>query len=103
MSQQSLIYLYIVFFVITFFLFAIQRTALLIARSLGEYQLSKAMLPRWFPIAWIFILGKYVIAFMIGYEYNVLYAIGLVVSDYVLSVILPMPHRTIAKMFSWTA
>ena len=101
MSEQILLMVYILLFIINFLLFGMQRTALLIDREYQpdsirgmEYHLARAVLPRWLNVARLFFIIKLAILGLLLYEELWLIFVFLVVADIILGIILPIPYKT---------
>jgi len=97
--SHPLVLAFVITWIIEFFLFGMQRASLLISRSnnvqwkgFGQY-----LLPSWYPVTWLFRIGKYglfiAIFFIIGWKL----AFGLLIITFVLSSILPIPYRLLYK------
>ena len=96
MSYQYIIAAYAIFFLINFFLFGLQRTALLIDREF-EPSYVRAILPQWIVFAKLFFLCKIIALGFIFYQSLWQIAISLVICDFILGVTLPIPYKIYKK------
>ncbi len=78
-----------------FALFGMQRTTLLISRNAGvEWKGGgELLLPRWYPVTWLVIVGKWglLLAMAILWDWKI--ALGLAIGGYIVSVVVPIPYR----------
>jgi hypothetical protein len=96
MENQWLIGGYAVLFLINFLLFGLQRTALLIDREF-ESSYVLAVLPWWLRFAKFFSLCKLIILGYFFFHQFWVIAISLLVCDFILSAVLPIPHKIYEK------
>jgi hypothetical protein len=84
---------------IEFYLFGMQRASLRISRHNNvEWKgIGEQLLPNWYPLTWIVRITKYgllgAILILLGWKL----AAGLLVIDFVLSLIIPIPYRLLYK------
>ena len=84
---------------IEFYLFGMQRASLRISRHNNvEWKgIGEQLLPNWYPLTWIVRIAKYgllgAILILLGWKL----AAGLLVIDFVLSLIIPVPYRLLYK------
>lgn len=90
-----------VIWIVHFALFGMQRATLLISRSAGiEWRGGgELLLPRWYPLTWIVIVGKWCLLVVMAIFWDWKFALGLAVGGYVLSVIVPIPYQIYKGIF----
>jgi hypothetical protein len=88
-------------FSVQFFLFGMQRAALLISRDAGyKWEHSgKLILPSWFSICWPCIIGKWVLLLAMSIIWSWKIALGLVISNYILAAVIPIPYDLYKRIF----
>ncbi len=96
MEHQWFIASYTALFIVNFLLFGMQRTALLIDREF-EPSYVRAVLPQWLAFSRLFFLGKVFILGILFYQGIWLLAISLIVCDFILGMILPIPYKIYEK------
>jgi len=86
--------IYAVLWIVKFSLFGMQRTALLISRSACRpYQgVGKLLLPTWYPLTWLVIIGNWCVLFAMAIYWNWIIALVLAIVGFVLSVTTPIPY-----------
>jgi hypothetical protein len=100
MSHPSLLLAFSIIFVLEFTAFGMARAALLVSREAGvPYDLASPLLPPWFSACWIVRLAKWGVLVFIAYSWSWGVAAGLLVADFVLSSILPIPYRLYLPIF----
>lgn len=86
-------------FVLEYFAFGLQRSALLIAREVGGGQeLVSILLPRWFPAVWLLSIAKWSLLVYVAFSWSLAIAAGLLVASFA-TVILPIPYRLYIPVF----
>ena len=82
-------------------LLGMQRATLLISRNAGvEWRGGgELLLPRWYPVTWIVIIGKWglLLAMAILWDWKV--ALGLAIAGYIVSIVIPIPYRAYKEIF----
>ena len=93
MSHGTQLVLFVACAIINFWAFGMQRTTLLLAREAGvPQQLTAGMLPAWFPVIWVTIIGRWILLAYTAFSWSWLVAAGLAVADYLFSIYAPIPH-----------
>ena len=92
---DPLILTFLVFWIIKFYLFGMQRATLRISRHHNvEWRgFGELLLPKWYKISWIFIYGNYVVLMLIAIIIDWKIALILAFFSWVLSSVLPIPYR----------
>ncbi len=87
--------------IVHFALFGMQRATLLISRKAGiEWRGGgKLLLPSWYPLTWIVIIGKWSLLIAMAVFWNWKIALGLAIGGYVLSVVAPIPYQAYKGIF----
>lgn len=87
--------------ILNFALFGMQRATLLISRKSGfEWRgRGELLLPSWYPITWVVIIGKWCLLVAMAIFSDWRYALGLAVGGYLLSVVLPIPYSAYMGVF----
>jgi len=82
-------------------LFGMQRATLLISRKAGvEWRGGgELLLPSWYPVTWLIIIGKWVLLIAIAVFWDWRFALGLAIGGYVLSVVIPIPYGAYKGIF----
>lgn len=97
--SQPLIISFIITWIVEFYLFGMQRATLKICRhnNVRWKGIGEQLLPDWYPLTWIVIITKYglLIAILIVLDWKT--AIGLLVTSFILSTIIPIPYRSLYK------
>ena len=106
MDIDILIYIFIIIWLIEFSLFAMQRASLLIARrAVGQLydpnQYSQLLLPKWFPLTWIFIISKWCLLFYIFWFINWKTSIFLAIISFIASIKIPIPYSVFNPIFKY--
>jgi len=82
-------------------LFGMQRATLLISQNAGVQwkRGGELLLPRWYPVTWLVIVGKWglLVAMAILWDWKI--ALGLAIGGYILSVVTPIPFRVYKGVF----
>lgn len=101
MSHQTLLTAYAILFLIVFAAFGMQRATLLISRESGlpPQQLGALLLPPWFPFVWLPRIAKWGVLVLIGVHWNWWVALGVLITDFLLSSVLPIPYKIYARSF----
>ncbi len=100
MSHQFLLAVFVVTFSLEFAAFGMQRATLLISREAEvPYQVAAALLPSWFPATWILRIAKWGSLLAITFTWSWGTAGGLLVADFILSAILPIPYGAYMPIF----
>lgn len=82
------------------YLFTMQRSCLEISRlSNIEQKAGRLMLPLWYASVWPTIAAKYTLAYLIYDEHGFWMAIFSLAVSFVLSVVIPIPHRHFIPIF----
>lgn len=86
--------IFIVFWIIEFYLFGLQRASLLITKKNdADYSIYGALLlPEWYPITWVFRISKYILLVVIFFI-NWKWGIGLFAFQFLASVVIPIPYK----------
>jgi len=100
MNHQLLIGVFGVVFVLEFAAFGMQRATLLISREAGvPYQITKWLLPVWFPAVWVLRITKWGTLLFIAFSWSWGFAAALLLADVVLSAVLPIPYSLYVPSF----
>jgi hypothetical protein len=97
--SHPLVMAFTILWTIEFYLFGMQRASLRISRHNNvEWKgIGEQLLPNWYPLTWIVRIAKYgllgAILILLGWKL----AAGLLVIDFVLSLIIPVPYRLLYK------
>lgn len=86
--------IFLVVWIIEFYLFGLQRASLLITREsdLDYSTYGPLLLPDWYPITWIFRIGKYILLVVILFI-NWRWSIGLFLIQFLASLVIPIPYK----------
>lgn len=87
--------------VVEFALFGMQRATLLISRNAGvKWRGSgELLLPSWYPITWLVIIGKWGLLVAIAIFWDWRFALGLAIGDFIVSSVVPIPYGAYKKIF----
>lgn len=100
MTHQTLVVIFIVAFVLEFGAFGMQRATLLLSREASvSYEHTVALLPKWFPAVWLLRIVKWGALLYIAISWNWWIALGLLIANFVLSAVLPIPYSLYASTF----
>lgn len=81
-------------FALEFAAFGMQRCLLLLAREKqAPYDFVALLLPTWFPAVWILRIVKWGLLFYTALFWSWLMALGLLLVDFLLSALVPIPYR----------
>lgn len=97
------IVLYILIWIIEMYFFGVQRFILKICRfSNVDYRtLGRKLLPNWYSINMIVQLCKYgFLIYLITYD-QLIFAVILFISGFILSLIIPFPYRSLYSSVTW--
>lgn len=95
MDIKIWIFIFAIIWMFNFLLFGMQRGTLLISRNAGiEWKGGgELLLPKWYPITWIFIISKWGFLLAMAYYADWKYALGLAIISFFLTMIVPIPYR----------
>ena len=100
MNQSAIFMLLAAVFLLEFAAFGMQRTLLLLSREKqAPYNFVAQLLPAWFPVVWALRLAKWGLYLYIAFYLSWLLALGLLVADFLLSAVLPIPLRSYGSIF----
>jgi len=90
-----------VIYSVEFVLYGMQRASLLISRNAGFQWRGggELLLPGWYPITWLFILGKWGLLLAMAILWNWKVALGLAVASFIGSVVIPIPYGLYKGVF----
>ncbi len=89
-----MIALYAALWLAEFGFFGLQRTLLLMAREHeAEFKHVAPLLPGWFGVSWLAAIGKWAVLGLIAWTQGIWLALVLAGAGFVLSNVLPIPHR----------
>lgn len=89
-----MIALYCALWLAEFAFFGLQRTLLLLAREhSAEFKHVAPLLPGWFGVSWLAAIGKWAALGMIAWTQGIWLALAIGAVAFVLSAVLPVPHR----------
>jgi len=80
--------------ILEFALFGMQRASLLISRSAGVpwRGWGEFLLPRWYPLTWVVIIGKWLILASIAVFWNWKFAVLLALGGWIFTILMPIPY-----------
>ena len=100
MTHGTMLWLFVALAALMFGAFGMQRTTLLLAREANTSSKATAMLlPAWFPLVWLPRSAKWGLLIYIAISWSWWVALGLLVTEVVLSAVLPIPHRLHLRLF----
>lgn len=100
MNHETLLIAFVVAFILEFGAFGMQRATLLMSREAGvPPQIGALLLPSWFPIVWLVRLIKWAVLCYIAFTWSWVLAGGLLVADFIISAILPIPYSVYVPFF----
>lgn len=100
MSHQTLLITFAACFLLEFAAFGMQRATLLMSREADvPPQIGAMLLPSWFPTVWLVRICKWGVLIAVAFIWSWGVAIGLLVTDVVLSSILPIPYSAYTPFF----
>lgn len=100
MNHEILLIAFGAAFILEFGAFGMQRATLLMSREAGvPPKIGALLLPSWFPIVWLVRLIKWAVLCYIAFTWSWVLAIGLIVADFILSAILPIPYSVYIPFF----
>jgi len=90
-----------VLWAIKFVLFGMQRATLLISRKAGVKWKGggELLLPSWYPITWVIIIGKWGLLIAMAIFWNWRFALGLAIGGYLLGIVVPIPYKAYKGVF----
>ncbi|MEO5368518.1 MAG: hypothetical protein H7833_00420 [Magnetococcus sp. DMHC-1] len=98
--HDELVVIYVVISVIKFYTLGMQRTILLISRKADyPYKIMAILLPTWFPMVWGIIISRWIILCIIAIYWSWLIAAGILIVNFALDVLLPIPYHIYIPIF----
>lgn len=96
-NDLALVGIYFASWLIMLYLFGMQRATLLISRTSDvEWKSSGVyLLPKWYPITWIFRVSKWGILVLVFWQAGWVYGVSCLVADIVLTGIFPIPYKAL--------
>lgn len=100
MNHQILVAMFVGLFLAEFAAFGMQRATLLMSREASvPYQVAALILPTWFPAVWLVRIAKWGALLLIAFSWSWGIAAGLLVADFILSAVLPIPYHAYIPSF----
>lgn len=100
MNHQVFIAAFVGLFLASFAAFGMQRAILLMSRKAGiPYKIAALLLPVWFPTVWMVIIAKWCSLLVIALSWSWGIATSLLVADFILSAVLPIPYHIYIPSF----
>ena len=100
MNHETQLIVFGVAFILEFGAFGMQRATLLMSREAGVApQIGALLLPSWFPIVWLVRLAKWAVLCYIAFAWSWGVAGGLLLANFILSAILPIPYSLYVPTF----
>ncbi len=97
--KEILIISFLVVWLIELYLFGMQRASLLISRTsnIDWKQIGSQILPKWYPITWIFRFAKWGLYVAIFYFLGWKWGICVFLASFILSFVIPIPYQLLYK------
>lgn len=100
MNHETQLIIFGAAFILEFGAFGMQRATLLMSREAEiAPQIGALLLPSWFPIIWLVRLAKWAVLCYIAFAWSWGVAGGLLITNFILSAILPIPYRVYIPTF----
>ena len=100
-NHAKLIYVaFAVAALVEIYFFMMQRSALEISRASGtDSEQGRLMLPLWYSLLWPARFAKWASAIQIGLWHGWVPAVGLLLTTFIFSIVVPIPHRQFIPVF----